>query len=116
MASQEKGLPVSKEEGKDEALGKEAYVEQLVGVGEQEVGLKHPLVHEDFNFCDLSAKGRLAKVLEKQKLSQLQSFCEYFEVEISGLTNRKVSYYEPLIQLANSCDCRKEIIFSDSST
>ena len=76
LASQQKGLPVSKEEGEDEALEKEAYVEQLVGVAEQEIGLKHPLVHEDFNSCDVSAKGRLAKVLEKQKLSQLQSFCE----------------------------------------
>lgn len=107
LASQQKGLPVSEEEGEDEALEKEDYMEQLVGVAEQEIGLKHPLVYDDFNFCDLSAGGRLAKVLEKQKLSQLQSFCEYFDVEISGRANRKASYYEPLIQLANSCDCRK---------
>ena len=51
-------------------------MEQLVGVAEQEIGLKHSLVHEDFNSCDVSAEGRLAKVLEKQKFSQLQSFCE----------------------------------------
>ena len=36
---------------------------------------------------------------------QIQSFCEYFDVEISGCANRKASYYEPLIQLANSCGC-----------
>lgn len=65
-------LPVSKEEGEDVAFEKDAYMEQLVGVAEQEIGLKHPLVYEDFNFCDLSARGRLAKVLEKH--SQLQSF------------------------------------------
>ena len=59
-------------------LEKEDYMEQLVGVAEQEIALRHPLVYDDFNFCDLSAKGRLAKVLEKQRLSQLQSFCEYF--------------------------------------
>lgn len=64
-------------------LEKEDYMEQLVGVVEQEIALSHPLVYDDFNFCDLSAKGRLVKVLEKQRLSQLQSFCEY------------------------SCDCRK---------
>ena len=64
-------------------LEKEDYMEQLVGVAEQEIALKHPLVYDAFNFCDLSAKGRLIKVLEKQRLSQLQSFCEY------------------------SCDCRK---------
>ena len=57
-------------------------MEQLVRVAEQDIALRHPLVHDDFNFCNLSAKGRLAKVLEKQKLSQLQSFCEYFDVEI----------------------------------
>ena len=107
LASQQKGLPVSEEEGEDEALEKEDYMEQLVGVAEQEIGLKHPLVYDDFNFCDLSARGRLAKVLEKQKLSQLQSFCEYFDVGITGRANRKASYYEPLIQLANSCDCHK---------
>ena len=96
LASQQKRLPVSKEEGEDVTLEKDAYMEQLVGVAEQEIGLKHPLVYEDFNFCGLSAKGKLAKVLEKH--SQLQSFCEYFDVDISGRANRKASYYEPLIQ------------------
>ena len=93
--------------GEDEVLEKEYDMEQLVGVAKQEIGLRHPLEYDDFNFCDLSAKGRLAKVLEKQKLGQPQSFCEYFDLEISGRANRKASYYEPLIQLANSCDCRK---------
>ena len=32
-------------------------MEQLVGVAEREIGLRHPLVYDDFNFCDLSAKG-----------------------------------------------------------
>ena len=45
LASQQKRLPVSEEEGEDEALEKEDYIEQLVGVAEQEIGLKHPLVH-----------------------------------------------------------------------
>ena len=76
-------------------------------MAEQEIGPRHLLVYNDFNFSDLSAKGRSAKVLEKQKLSQLQSFCEYFDVEFSGRANRKASYYKPLIQLANFCDCRK---------
>ena len=67
---QQKGLPVSEEEGEDEALEKEDYMEQLVGVAEQEIGLRYPLVYDDFNFCDLSIKGKLAKVLEKQRLSQ----------------------------------------------
>ena len=107
LASQQKGLPVSEEEGEDEAYEKEDYKEQLCRLAEQEVGLRQPLIYNDFNFCDLSAKGRLAKVLEKQKLGQLQSFCEYFDVEISGHVNRKASFYEPLIQLANSCDCCK---------
>ena len=107
LASQQKGLPVSKEGGEDEALEKEDYMEQLVRVAEQEIALRHPLVYDDFCFCDLSAKGRLDKVLEKRKLSQLQSFCEYFDVEISGQANRKASCYETLIQLANSCDCHK---------
>ena len=82
-------------------------MEQLVGVAEQEIGLRHPLVYNDFNFCDLSAKGRSANVLEKQNLGQLQSFCEYFDAKISGRANRKASYYKPLIQLANFCDCLK---------
>ena len=107
LNSQQKGLPVSEDEGENEVLEKEDYTEQLIGVAEQEIDLRHPLVYDDFNFCDLSAKGRLAKVLEKQKLSQFQSCCKYFDVEISGRANRKASYYEPLIQLANSCDCRK---------
>ena len=63
LASQQKGLPVSEEEGEDEALEKEDYMEQLVGVAEQEISLRHPLVYDDFNFCDLSAKDSLTKVL-----------------------------------------------------
>ena len=65
LASQQKGLPVSKEEGEDNVLEKEDYMEQLVEVAEQEIGLRHPLVYDDFNFCDLSAQGGLDKVLEK---------------------------------------------------
>jgi len=53
LASQQKGLPVSEEEGEDEALEKEDYKEQLGGVAEQEIGLRHPPVYDDFNFCDL---------------------------------------------------------------
>ena len=75
LASQQKGLPVSEDEGEDEALDKEDYMEQLVEGADQEIALRHLLVYDDFKFCDLSAKGWLAKVLEKQKLSQLQSFC-----------------------------------------
>ena len=76
-------------------------------MAEQEINLKHPLVYEGFNFCELSAKGRLAKVLQKQKLSQLQPLCEFFDVETIRSANRKASYYEHLLQLANFCDCRK---------
>ena len=47
LASQQKGLPVSEEEGEDEALEKEDYMEQLVGVTEQEIGVRHPLVSDD---------------------------------------------------------------------
>ena len=65
LASQQKGLPVSKEEGEDNVLGKEDYMEQLVEVTEQEICLRHSLVYDDFNFFDLSAKGGLDKVLEK---------------------------------------------------
>ena len=107
LAAQQKGLPISEDEGEDEALEKEKYVEHLVEVAEQELGLKHPLVYDDFNFCELSAQGRLAKVLEKQKLSQLQPLCEFLDVESIGHANSKASYYDPLIQLANSCHCCK---------
>ena len=34
-------------------LGKEDCMEQLVGVTEQEIGLRHPLVYDDFNFSVL---------------------------------------------------------------
>ena len=47
-------------------LAKEDYMEQLVEVAELEIGLRNPLVYDNFNFCDLSAKGELDKVLEKQ--------------------------------------------------
>ena len=40
-------------------------MEHLVVVADLEIGLRHSLVYDDFNFCDLSTKGRLAKVLEK---------------------------------------------------
>ena len=74
LASQKKGLSVSKEEGKDNVLGKEDYMEQLVEVAEQEIGLRHPLVYDDFNFCDLSAKVGLDKAKTKSASVILQVF------------------------------------------
>ena len=53
LPSQQKGLPVSKEEGEDNVLGKEDCMVQLVGVAEQEIGLGHPLVYDNFNFSVL---------------------------------------------------------------
>ena len=62
LASEQKGLLVStEEEGQDNALEKEDCMKQLVGVAEQEIDLRHPLVYGDFNCSDLSANGRLAR-------------------------------------------------------
>ena len=57
LASHQKGLPVSEEEGDGKALEKEDYMEQLVAVAEHDIGLRYPLVYDDFNFCDLSTNG-----------------------------------------------------------
>ena len=53
LVSQQKGLPVSKEEDEDNVLRKEDCMEQLVGVAEQEIGLRHPLGYDDLNFSVL---------------------------------------------------------------
>ena len=34
-------------------VGEEDYIEQLVGVAKQEIGLRHPLGYDDFNFSVL---------------------------------------------------------------
>ena len=92
-------------------------MEQLVGVAEQEIGLRHPLVYDDFNFSDLSAKGRLAKVLENQKLGQLQSLCEYFEYfSILSTFLLRVLFRQVTIFAAQFCNrCRLVMLLSGSS-
>ena len=108
LAAQQKGLQVSEvNEGEDEALEKEQYLEHLIEVIEQEMIAKHPLVFNDINLCEHSTEGRLAKTLEKQKLSELQSLSSFFDLEITGRANHKASYYGPILELASSCDCCK---------
>ena len=67
LASQQMGLPVSKEDGEDNALGKEDYTEQLVGVAEQEIALRYPFICDDFNFCDLAAQRWIRQGFRKAK-------------------------------------------------
>ena len=69
----------------------------------QEVALRHPIVFDTFNLCDINGSGKLRKL----RVSMPRSICEYFDIEVRNIKQtRKVPYLSFLGELLERCDCR----------
>ena len=69
----------------------------------EEVALRHPIVFDTFNLCDMYGSGKLRKL----RVSMLRSICEYFDIEVRNIKQtRKVPYLSLLGELLETCDCR----------
>ena len=68
-----------------------------------EVALRHPIVFDVFNLCDMPAdSGKLRQL----SLAMLLSICEHFDIYAENIKGqRKAPYLSLLGEFFESCDC-----------
>ena len=68
----------------------------------KEVQLKHPIVFDTFNLCDLEASGKLSDL----SVSMLRNVCEHFDLPVEEIRKkRKAPYIALLSELIRECEC-----------
>lgn len=71
-----------------------------------EISLKHPIIYDSYNICDMAATSKLSKF----SIAMLQEICRYFELDISSVKQkRKKPYVDLLVNLVQSCTCNSPI-------
>ena len=69
----------------------------------EEVALRHPIIFDIFNLCDMHDSGKLHQL----SVAMLPSICEHFDIEEGNIKGRrKASYLSLLGEFLESCDCR----------
>ena len=64
-----------------------------------EVALRHPIVFDEFNLCDMHGSSKL-------RLAMLLSICEHFDIYVGNIKGRlKAPYLSLLGEFLESCDC-----------
>ena len=73
----------------------------------EQVGLRHPIVCDTVNLCNLVHSNSLTK----QSVATLKWLCQYFDLNTSNLkTHRlKAPYMALLIDLVQTCSCFKDL-------
>ena len=67
-----------------------------------EVALRHPIVFDVFNLCDMHGSGKLRQL----SLAMLLSICEHFDIYAENIKGqRKAPYLSLLGEFFESCDC-----------
>ena len=67
-----------------------------------EVALRHPIVFDDFNLCDMHGSVELRQL----SLAMLLSICEHFAIYEGNIKGRrKVPYLSLLGEFLESCNC-----------
>ena len=68
------------------------------------IGLKHPIMYDKHNICQLSTQKKLSKFTVKT----LKEICISLELDISDITKKqKKPYLDLLDNLVCSCSCRE---------
>ena len=68
----------------------------------KEVGIRHPIVFNTFNLCDMHKAGKLRLL----SVSMLRSICEHFDIEVMNIKGRcKAPYLSLLGELLVACSC-----------
>ena len=116
LAARQKGKEIEETDDDEEedsdleenALEKEAFLQELEACVDTEIGLHHHLVYNDTNLCELLGKGKLEQRLRKLKLSDLETMCNFFDMEPHGAASRKATFVKPLLELTKTCTCQNE--------
>ena len=67
-----------------------------------EVALKHPVVFDVFNLCDMHGSGKLRQL----SVAMLSSICEHFDIDVENIKGRRDAPYLSLLrEFLESCDC-----------
>ena len=70
------------------------------------LGIKHPIMYENFNICDFASQSKL----DKLSVLVLQAVCDAYDLDTSTLFSGKRKTKKPLVSLiisnlANRCPC-----------
>ena len=67
-----------------------------------EVALRHPVVFDIFNLCDMHGSGKLRQL----SVATLRSICEHFDIDVENIKGRRKAPYLSLLgEFLESCDC-----------
>ena len=67
-----------------------------------EISIQHPITYESYNICEMAAASKLSKL----SIAMLQDICKYYELDYSGIKQkRKKPYIDLLNELVGSCTC-----------
>ena len=70
---------------------------------QSEIGVKHPVMYNVYNFCEMAFENRLSFF----KVKMLREMCKHFEIP-SNLRDTKSSLVKKLSQMVEDCSCMKE--------
>ena len=84
------------------AAEEEIAHENVRAVVLEEVGIRHPIVFDTFNLCDMHKAGKLRHL----SVSMLRSICEHFDIEVMNIKGRRKAPYLSLLgELLVTCSC-----------
>ena len=105
LAALQRGQEISEEDtsNEDGAIAREEFLQDLIQKTQKQVDLRHPLVCDSINLCELFVANKLDQTLKKLKISTLKSMCDFFGVDISGPATRKAPFINAIYGLLRSC-------------
>ncbi|KAL9962792.1 hypothetical protein ACROYT_G031932 [Oculina patagonica] len=82
----------------------EACLEEIVNQAVSETALKHPVVYDAYNLCDMASQKKLSSF----SIAVLKDICTSFDIDTSDvLINRKKPYIDKLNSLCQECACQQ---------
>ena len=84
------------------SLTDEQMLEKASVAVQSEIGVKHPVMYNVYNFCEMAFENRLSFF----KVKMLREMCKHFEIP-SNLRDTKSSLVKKLSQMVE-CSCMKE--------
>ena len=108
LAALQRGQEISEEDtsNEDVAIAREEFLQDLIQETQKQIDLRHPLVCDGINLCELFATNKLDQTLKKLKISTLKSMCDFFGEDISGPASRKAPFINAIYGLLRSCQCQ----------
>ena len=80
----------------------EKELEQMLRNILNEISIKHPITYESYHICEMATASKLSKL----SIAMLQDICKYYELDYSGIKQkRKKPYIDLLNELVGSCTC-----------